>query len=59
MFKLLGDRDKELAQIRDGELKAKKKAKITKAVKRQAFEKYLGLFYTRTKHKVCEILLSS
>ncbi|ELT93743.1 hypothetical protein CAPTEDRAFT_227356 [Capitella teleta] len=46
---LLNARDSELAKIRDGELEAKKKPRPTKATKREAFDKYLSIFYNREK----------
>ncbi|XP_074656785.1 WD repeat-containing protein 97-like [Tubulanus polymorphus] len=49
MFAILDQREKEIVLIRDGELHAKHKPKSTKKTKRDAFDKYLKIFYDRPK----------
>ena len=52
MFSMLAAREAEIARIRDGDLHAKKKPKPTKVTKREAFNKYLKIFYNRPKLEV-------
>ena len=47
-FADLESRDDQLGKIRDGELQAVKKPKSTPITKREAFDKYLKIFYNRT-----------
>ncbi|XP_064640581.1 WD repeat-containing protein 97-like [Lineus longissimus] len=49
MFMMLEQRDRELAMIRDGELQSKYKPQSTKQTKKEAFDKYLKIFYDRPK----------
>lgn len=49
-FKVLEARDEELTLLRDGKLKATHKhrtSKVMRAVKKEAFQRYLSLFYNR------------
>jgi len=45
-------RELELQKIRDGRLKATKKTQSTAATKREAFDKYIKLFYDLQKIEV-------
>ena len=51
-FEQLEQRESEIARIRDGELSAKRKPRPTQATKREAFNKYLKIFFDRPKIEV-------
>jgi len=42
---LIEAREQELAQIRDGQLKASKKTRSTADTKQEAFDNYISMFY--------------
>jgi len=49
---LIEAREQELEKIRDGQLKAAKKTESTAETKRDAFDKYLKMFYDLRKIEV-------
>ena len=51
-FNRIGERDKELAQLRDGQLTSKRKPKSTPETRTEAFNKYLKFFYDRPRIQV-------
>jgi len=50
-------REQELEKIRDGRLKATKKAQSTAETKREAFNKYIKIFYDLQKIEVSSVTM--